>query len=294
MKLCFSADSSWNRWHPTYNELGQLCQKHDIHGLELVYYPENEGFWKAPETLAKYDVRIVCINATAKWRPMLDNDPSESQKQINECIKLAAENGAKYVVHYPGYNALWNFKETLDQYRKRLEPCLDLAAEKGITLLLENHFDLRNEDPQKRDPVREPDLTALFIEALNIPQVGINYDPGNLYCAGIEPWPYAYRILKDFMVYAHLKGMGCFSEGIYGSIKDHETLSDSHTGTYIPVAIGDGGINYWGLLQEMERDGAVEFAAFEDHARPEVRERILSRGVTLARSAIAAARGEQP
>ncbi len=91
------------------------------------------------------------------------------------------------------------------------------------------------------------------------------------------------------MVYAHLKGMGRFTESIYGSGKDVETLSDSHTGTYIPVAIGDGGINYWSLLQEMERDKAVEFATFEDHARPEVRDEILGRGVRLARSAIAAA-----
>ncbi|HBY97508.1 MAG TPA: hypothetical protein DEP84_26800 [Chloroflexi bacterium] len=292
MELCFSADSSWNRWHPTYEELGQLCQRYDINGLELVYYPDNDGFWEAAETLAGYGVRIVCVNATAKWRPMLEDDPSKSQAQINRCINLATETGAKYVIHYPGFNARWDFKETRDQYRRRLEPCLELAAETGITLLLENHFDLRNEDPHKRDPVREPDLTALFMSALDAPQVRINYDPGNLYCAGIEPWPYAYRTLKDFIVYAHLKGIGRFSEGIYGSIRDSETLSDSHTGTYIPVAIGDGGINYWSLLQEMERDNAVECATFEDHARPEARERILSRGVRLARQAIAAVRDE--
>ena len=290
MELCFSADSSWNRWHPTYDELGQLCQKYDVHGLELAYYPDNDGFWQAAETLAKYEVNIISINATAKWRPMLDDDPIESQKQINECIKLAVDNGAKYVVHYPGYNAHWNFKETLDGYRRCMERCLDLAAEKGVILLLENHFDLRNEDPHRRDPVRDPDLTALFMEALNAPQVRINFDPGNLYCAGIEPWPYAYRILKDIMVYAHLKGMGRYAEFIYGTGEKVETLSDSHTGTYIPVAIGDGGINYWGLLQEMERDNAVEFATFEDHARPEVRDEILGRGVALARSAMAAAK----
>ena len=118
MNIAFSADSSWNRWHPTYDELGQLCKKYNVKYLELVFYPENDKFYQSPEILKNYDVDICCINATAKWRPMLDDDPTESQKKLCECIELANNCNARYVIHYPGYNTSFNLKETLDQYKK--------------------------------------------------------------------------------------------------------------------------------------------------------------------------------
>ena len=182
---------------------------------------------------------------------MLDDDPTESQKKLCECIELAKKCNAKYVIHYPGYNTSFNLKETLDQYKKRLDPCLNMASKYNITLLLENHFDLRGEDPNKMDPVRNPDLTALFMDALNLSNVKINYDPGNVYCAGIEPWPYAYQILKEYIVYVHLKDMGFYAHSIYGSSKDIETLSDSHSGTFVPIGLGDGGIGIINVIESV-------------------------------------------
>jgi sugar phosphate isomerase/epimerase len=175
-----------------------------------------------------------------------------------------------------------------------MEPCHDLAARKGITMLLENHFDLRNEDPERTDVVREPELTARFLDALDVPHVRVNFDAGNVYTAGIEPWPYGYRILRDYIAYAHLKGMARFSEKLHGSEDQYETLSDTHAGTYIPVAVGDDGINYRGLLMEMEWDGTAKYAAFEDHAREEHAERVFERGAAFAREAIEAARSGSP
>ena len=99
MNIAFSSDSSWNRWHPTYDELGQLCKKYNVRYLELVFYPENDKFYQSPEILKSYGVDICCINATAKWRPMLVDDPTESQKKLCECIELAKKCNAKYVIH---------------------------------------------------------------------------------------------------------------------------------------------------------------------------------------------------
>lgn len=289
MEFALSADSSWNRWHPSYEQLGQRCERLGVHALELVYYPENDGFESAPETLARYDVRVVCVNATAKWRVNIADDPSEAQRNINACIRLAAGLGAEYVVTYLGHNEHWGWKETVDLTRRRLDPCIELAADKGVTLLLENHFDLRNEDPHGKDVVRDPDLTALFLESLGTKQVRLNFDPGNLYTAGYEAWPYSYRVLRDYIVYAHLKDMARFSEALYGPLSQNETLADSRTGIFLPVSVGDGGINYWGLLQEMERDGVVRYATFEDHSLPENAERYYERGLALALAATAGA-----
>jgi hypothetical protein len=88
--------------------------------------------------------------------------------------------------------------------------------------------------------------------------------------------------------------MARFSEKLHGSEDQYETLSDTHAGTYIPVAVGDDGINYRGLLMEMEWDGTAKYAAFEDHAREEHAERVFERGAAFAREAIEAARSGSP
>ncbi len=290
MELAINADSSWNRWHSSYEALGERCRGLGVGALELVYYPDNAGFATAPEVLADHGVRIICVNSTAKWRVMITNDLAEAQDQIMTVINLAADLGAEFVITYPGHNSDWDFEKTVDEYRTRMEPCHDLAAEKGITMLLENHFDLRNEDPEQRDVVRRPELTARFLDALDVPCVKINFDAGNVYAAGIEPWPYGYRVLRDHVAYAHLKGMARYSEDLYGSSEDFESLSDAHAGVFVPVAVGDCGINYWGLLKEMTQDGNVKFATFEDHARAEHADTIYERGIALARAAIEAGR----
>lgn len=297
MELAICADSSWNRWHPTYRQLGERCRRLGIGALELVYYPQNEGFDEAAEVLDGYGVRIVCVNATAKWRVMITDDVSAAQKAVCDVISLAADVGAGYVITYPGHDPALGFDEIVEQYKRRMAPCHDLAADKGVTMLLENHFDLRNEDPEATDVVREPELTARFLDALDAPHVKVNFDAGNVYAAGIEPWPYGYRILRDYIAYAHLKGMSRFSEKLYGPEDQYETLTDSRAGTFLPVAVGDDGINYWGLLAEMAQDGAVEYAAFEDHARAEHAERVFERGAAFARAAMASVRplgGERP
>src|SRR5215208_5744175 len=125
MEYALSADSSWNRWHPTYDQLGERCKRLDVRALELVYYPENDGFERAPETLAGYDVRVVCVNATAKWRVNIVDDPSEAQRNINACVDLAAALDAEYVVTYLGHNPHWGWKETVDLTRRRLDPCIE-------------------------------------------------------------------------------------------------------------------------------------------------------------------------
>ncbi len=289
MKLAICADSSWNRWHPTYEEIGKRCIQLGIGAVELVYYPQNQGFDHAAHTLARHGAKIVCVNATAKWRVMITDDVTAAQRAICDVIRLAKDVGAEFVITYPGHNPAWSFDEIVEQYKRRMEPCHDLAAELGITMLLENHFDLRNEDPERTDVVREPELTARFIDALDAPQVRVNFDAGNVYAAGIEPWPYGYRILRDYIAYAHLKGMARFSEDLYGPADQYETLTDVHTGTFLPVAVGDCGINYRGMLMEMARDETVKYVALEDHAREEHAEQVFERGATFAREAILSA-----
>ncbi len=286
MELAICADSSWNRWHPTYEKLGERCQRVKISALELAYYPDNSDFNNAPEILDKYGVKIVSINATSKLRINVLTDPEPAQKQLIECINMAHNLGAKYVVMYPGTRAHWNFVDQVNNFRRRLDPVLKVASEKGVTILLENHFDLRGEDPQHLDVVRDPDRTATFLTIMDSPNLRLNFDAGNVYIAGIEPWPYAYNILKEFIVYAHFKDIARFSEELHGAVEDNECLSDASTGLFLPVAVGDGGINYTGLLRDIATNANIEIGAFEDHTTAIRAENYYDRGVRYLREVL--------
>src|SRR5690606_29907350 len=118
--LAISADSSWNQWHPTYEELGQRCRSLGVDHLELVYYPENEGFGDVAETLATFGVSIVCVNATATHRINVLDDPRVAIDHLVDCVDLAAELEAEYVVMYAGHNHRWNLKENVELFRRRM------------------------------------------------------------------------------------------------------------------------------------------------------------------------------
>ncbi len=286
MELAFCADSSWNRWHPSYEQLGERCKRLGVSAVELAFYPGNKDFDRAAEILDSYGVRIVSVNATAKLRINVLEDPAPAQKQLIECIRLADANEAKFVIMYPGTRSHWNFVDQINNFRRRMDPVFEEAVDKGVTILLENHFDLRGEDPLHRDVVRDPDRTAIFLSAMDCPNLRLNFDAGNVYIAGIEPWPYAYRILKDFIVYAHFKDMAIFSEELHGSKESNELLSDPSAGIFIPVAVGDGGINYTGLLREISANPNIKVGAFEDHTSAERAEGYYDRGVKYLRETL--------
>ena len=286
MELAICADSSWNRFHPSYEQLGERCKRVGISAVELAHYPENKDFARASEILSEYGVSIVSVNATSKLRINVLEDPVPAQKQLIDCIRLAHSHGAKYVVMYPGTRSHWNFVDQINNFRRRLDPVLEEATDKGVTLLLENHFDLRGEDPRHLDVVRDPDRTAIFFTAMDCPNLRLNFDAGNVYVAGIEPWPYAYNILKEFIVYAHFKDMAVFSEELHGPKESNELLSDASTGIFIPVAVGDGGINYTGLLREIAQNPNIKIGAFEDHTSAARAEGYYDRGAAYLRDAL--------
>jgi sugar phosphate isomerase/epimerase len=80
--------------------------------------------------------------------------------------------------------------------------------------------------------------------------------------------------------------MGFYAHSIYGSSKDIETLSDSHSGTFVPIGLGDGGINYFSMLNDLKSNSKIDYFTFEDHARPEIRDEVLSKGVNYIRNII--------
>jgi sugar phosphate isomerase/epimerase len=253
MKL---AVSSYEFKTISFAEILRFLTELGVSYLEL--WPENvanENENEVRAMLQEYDVQISCVSARSQYR--LNAEPvDKAQEAIWKAMDLASAFGAKYVTTYLGDNPQRDFMTTLKLYKENIRPCLEEAASRGLTILLENMFDHRNEDPKGAKPSRYAEGTRAIYEAVGSDYFGITYDPVNFYIANVEPYPYAYEILKDCNIpNVHLKDTKRYNEWLYGDRTNLSIWEDSLTGPYVSVPVGQGVINWQGIIQRLIADG---------------------------------------
>ena len=224
--------------------------------LEL--WPENVANESEDEVralLQEYKVQISCVSARSQYR--LNAEPvDKAQEAIWQAMDLASAFGAKYVTTYLGGNPQRDFLTTIKLYQENLRPCLEEAASRDLTILLENMFDHRNEDPKGTKPSRYADGTRSIYEAVDSEHFSITFDPVNFYISTVEPYPYAYEVLAGCNIpNIHLKDTKRFNEWLYGDRANLPIWEDSVTGPYVSVPVGQGVINWPGIIQRLEADG---------------------------------------
>ena len=129
--------------------------------------------------------------------------------------------------------------EMLDWLRRAAER----AGAAGIQLALEN------EDGFWADTGAR---TAGIVRAVNHPALGVNWDPGNAFFAGDEPYPDGYRQVRGLVRHVHFKDARRDKAGL-------------------PCYAVDGQIDWPGQLQALAADGYDGWISIETHMRPKVR-----------------------
>ncbi|GAB3936775.1 sugar phosphate isomerase/epimerase family protein [Larkinella terrae] len=66
-----------------------------------------------------------------------------------------------------------------------IEACLPYARERGITLIIENHY--KDDFWEYPEFAQKMDVFCQLVDAIHDPNFGVNYDPSNTYLAGEEP-----------------------------------------------------------------------------------------------------------
>lgn len=66
-----------------------------------------------------------------------------------------------------------------------IEECLPYASERGITLIIENHY--KDDFWTYPEFAQKMDVFCQLVEAINHPCFGVNYDPSNAFLAGDDP-----------------------------------------------------------------------------------------------------------
>lgn len=203
-------------------------------------------------------IKVSCVSAQSRYR-LNSEETADAQQAIFNAMELATFFGADFVTTYLGTKRLQDPQAVRAFYKESLQPCLDMAAQHGITILLENMFDYRQEDLNGTALVRTPEGLRSICESFDAATFGLTYDPANFYLAGVESFPFAYEALHKYIRNVHVKDAYKYVEWLHGSRDGLAVWPDSINGLYVSVPPGQGAVNWYAIMRRLHRD---QYAGF--------------------------------
>ena len=138
--------------------------------------------------------------------------------------------------------------------------CLPYAEERGITLIIENHYtDDFWEDPEF---AQKMDVFCSLVNAVQHPHFGVNYDPSNAYIAGDDPIELLKRV-SHRVVTMHASDRYLI-EGTLEDLRREESGSAGYVKRLRHGEIGKGLNDYDAIFTELKRVGFDGWISIED------------------------------
>jgi sugar phosphate isomerase/epimerase len=181
--LCLDGSMSLAAWI-------DLAATLDIDGLEFY-----SGFLdladpaRWPEIRRRVEDKVLSMPMMCCSPDFTHPDPIFRQQQVDaekRWIDMAAELGAHYCRVLSGQRRPEISRADGIRYAAEcIRACLPHAAERGVTLILENHY----KDNYWRYPefAQKTDVFCELVSAIEAPNFGVNYDPSNTILAGEDP-----------------------------------------------------------------------------------------------------------
>jgi len=171
-------------------------------------------------TLTEKGFRISSIGSPI-GKIKITDDFAPHFERFQHAVELARFFDAPFLrifSYYPPDGG--DIRKYRDEVLKRMSAKARYAQQQGVMLANENELNLYGESPEGCKDI---------LDAVNSPNLKTCFDPGNFIIAGINPADHAYPMLKDSIVYFHIK----------------DGLPKSKTGGAIvclPTGEGEGGI----------------------------------------------------
>lgn len=205
-------------------------------------------------------IEVVCLTPYNSFFNSLDE--AERQREIaaiQKVIGYCAYFGAGYIRIYGG-NLVAGDTEKLQERRAKLIDSMrvlgDLAAEKNVTLVIENHFNTM--------AVSARDSAAL-IHDINHKAVRILYDQANLTFTENEDYKKAIAIQQQYVRHIHVKDL-VFKEGMPFSSSDVARPDESERNVYTRI-VGEGIVPWPEILRLVKEQGYDGWLSLEYERR---------------------------
>jgi len=158
--------------------------------------------------------------------------------------------------------------------------CLPYAQDRGITLIIENHY--KDDFWEYPEFAQKMEVFCKLVDSIHHPNFGVNYDPSNTFLAGEEPLELLKRI-SDRVVTMHASDRYLKE----GTIEDLRREEGGHAGYAKRLShgeIGKGMNDYDAIFTELKRAGFDGWISIEDGVDGMEQ---LDRSVTFLRNKIA-------
>lgn len=138
--------------------------------------------------------------------------------------------------------------------------CLPYAAERGITLVLENHY--KDDFWEYPEFAQKRDVFCKLVASINHPHFGVNYDPSNTYLAGEDPIDLLKRV-SSRVVTMHASDR-FLKEGTLADLRREEGGSVGYANRLSHGEIGKGLNDYDAIFSELKQVGFNGWISIED------------------------------
>jgi L-ribulose-5-phosphate 3-epimerase len=209
---------------------------------------------RARDLLAKHGMRVSVVDspyfktllpgtkskfASAKPDP-LQSDFSQQNALLERAFARAKDFGTDKVRIF-SFLRVEDPKTVFERAAKELERTAAIAQREGIRIVLENEFSCN---------VATGAEGAAMLEAVKSPALGLNWDPGNAYDAGENPFPNGFELLDKKRIW-HLH------------LKDAAPGAKAGESQWMPI--GSGKIDYVGQFRALIKDGYEGSMSLETH-----------------------------
>jgi sugar phosphate isomerase/epimerase len=142
------------------------------------------------------NINAFMMNAVADprqpyWYPSwIDPDPhyrAIRREHTKRALQLAVDIGAPHITTEPGgpLEPGQTWKSAADVFYEELMPCIEVAEKLDMPLLIE---------PEPGLLIERFDQYLEFIDRIDSPQIGLNFDIGHAYCVGEDPQDWVARM----------------------------------------------------------------------------------------------------
>lgn len=190
-------------------------------------------------------------------------DKAFRQKQVDQelrMIDMAAGLGARFCRVLSGQRRPEVSREEGISYAAEcIEACIPHAAERGVRLILENHY----KDSYWTHPefAQKMDVFCDLVDRIHSPHFGVNYDPSNTILAGEDPLELL-RLVKHRVLTMHASDR-YLAEGTVEDLRKEED-SVGYAKRLKHGEIGKGMNDYDAIFSELTSVGFTGWISIED------------------------------
>jgi len=237
----------------------------DVDGVEWYSgFIENKDSsnWRVFRSMAEdrgLEIPMVCCSPD-----FTHPDPGFRAQQVlyeKNFINMSSELGAKYCRVLSGQRRPEvSLEEGLNYASECIIECVQYAQERGIQLVLENHY--KDDFWEYPEFAQFIDVFCELVDRIDLPGFGVNYDPSNAYLAGDDPIELLKRI-SHRVITMHASDRYLI-EGTIDDLRNQELGSIGYAKMLKHGQIGEGLNDYDAIFTELKRVKFDGWISIED------------------------------